>query len=63
MKKISLLISGFLLSVFLTSCHEGPAESKGKKIDSTVEKIQDKLQNKGPAQKAGEKVDKLTGNS
>ncbi|STX51023.1 Uncharacterised protein [Legionella busanensis] len=47
---------------FLTSCQEGPAERKGKKVDNTVQNIKDKIENKGPAQKAGEKIDDLTNN-
>ena len=45
----------------LNACSEGPAEKKGKEIDNAVTNVQDKLQNKGPMQKAGEKVDETTG--
>lgn len=64
MKRLAgVFISIFLLSSFLTACHEGPAEKQGKQIDKSVESVKDQLQNKGPAQKAGEKVDEVSGNS
>lgn len=63
MKKIShLLIAGLLLST-LAACHEGPAERRGKHLDNAVENVKDAVQDKGPAQKAGERVDDATGQS
>lgn len=64
MKKIFhvLFATSLLSTLFLTACQEGPAETKGKKIDNAIEEAKDKIQNKGPAQKAGEKVDEVTGN-
>ena len=57
------LVTVVLLSMFiLTACSEGPAEKKGKEIDNAVQDIKDKVQDKGPVQKLGEKVDDSTGN-
>ncbi len=62
MKKVTALVmTGFLLTTLLAACSEGPAEKKGKQVDNAVENVKDTLQDKGPAQKAGEKADELTG--
>ncbi len=45
---------------FLVGCSEGPAEKHGEKIDNTLENISDTIQDKGAAQKAGEKLDEIT---
>lgn len=64
MKKLFKLSAILIIfsAFFLSACHEGPAEKKGKQIDNQVETIKDKIQNKGPAQKAGEKLDDATDN-
>lgn len=63
MKKIQLLLltTTLLTSFLISACHEGPAEKKGKTMDDAVKNLQDKVHNKGPVQKAGEKLDKATG--
>ncbi len=61
MKNFKIIMIVVLGSFLLNACSEGPAEKKGKEIDNAVTKVQDKLQNKGPMQKAGEKVDETTG--
>ncbi|MBA2657900.1 MAG: hypothetical protein H0U70_13100 [Tatlockia sp.] len=61
-KFVKLFLGAMTLSLLLTSCQQGPAETKGKKIDNKVQSIKDKLENKGPMQKAGEKIDEVTNN-
>ncbi len=56
-------LAATFLCLSLAACQEGPAEKQGRKVDNTVEKVQDKLQDKGPAQKAGERLDDMTDNS
>lgn len=56
--KFGLIVT---LSIFLLNGCEGPAEKKGKEIDNKIQEVKDKVQNKGPAQKAGEKIDEVTG--
>lgn len=62
MKQFRLISTAVVCAFLITACNEGPVETKGKELDKVVEKVQDKLQNKGPAQKAGEKIDDATGN-
>jgi hypothetical protein len=50
-------------SVF--ACHRGPAEETGKKVDDAIDRTtqgHEEPIKKGPAQKAGEDIDKATGN-
>ena len=61
MKNFKIIMVAVLGAFLLNACSEGPAEKKGKEIDNAVTNVQDKLQNKGPMQKAGEKVDETTG--
>ena len=60
-KIISLLLMA-LGATAISGCSEGPAEKKGRQADEAIEKVKDKVQNKGPMQKAGENVDEVTGN-
>lgn len=50
-----------LVSFLIEACSEGSAK-KRKAIDQGVKNIQDKMQNKGSAQKACEKIDDAIGN-
>ena len=61
MKNFKIIMVAVLGGFLLNACSEGPAEKKGKAIDNAVTKVQDQLQDKGPMQKAGEKVDETTG--
>lgn len=65
MKKTIYLVlaTAFFTSYLLTSCSEGPLEKKGRTLDKKFEDAKDSVLNKGPAQKAGEKVDKAVGNT
>jgi hyperosmotically inducible protein len=59
MLSISLLIAAGLFA-----CEQkGPAEKAGEKIDQTVEKAQEKIEDatkpEGPMEKAGKKVDEV----
>ncbi|MDY0211881.1 MAG: hypothetical protein RBR06_02615 [Desulfuromonadaceae bacterium] len=62
MKKISILFLALALAMTLAACEkDGPMEETGEKIDRSVEKTKDKIQDtfdpRGPAEKAGEKID------
>jgi hypothetical protein len=65
MKKMpvaAMLAAAFLMgSVGLgTGCREkGPAESVGSKIDDAAQKVKDKVDPPGPAEKAGRKMDEV----
>jgi uncharacterized protein YjbJ (UPF0337 family) len=62
LKKLSVLSVGLLLAAGLVACEQkGPAEKAGEKIDQTVEKAQEKIEDatkpEGPMEKAGKKID------
>lgn len=61
MKNFKIIMIAVLGGFLLNACSEGPAEKKGKEIDNAVTNVQDQLQDKGPMQKVGEKVDETTG--
>ena len=49
---ISMMLSG------LTACESGPFEKWGKKADEAAQDVSDKVNNRGPAEKAGNRIDK-----
>lgn len=62
-KKLSILLASLLIVAGLSACEKkGAAEKMGEKIDQTVEKAKDKMEDvvkpEGPMEKAGEKIDK-----
>ena len=62
LKKLSILSAGLLIAAGLFACEQkGPAEKAGEKIDQTVEKAKDKVEDatkpEGPMEKAGKKID------
>lgn len=62
LKKLCLWSAGLLLAAGLAACEQkGPAEKLGEKIDQTVEKAQEKVEDvtqpEGPMEKAGKKMD------
>ena len=62
LKKLSLFSAGLLIAAGLAACEQkGPAEKLGEKIDQTVEKGQEKVEDvttpEGPMEKAGKKID------
>jgi PBP1b-binding outer membrane lipoprotein LpoB len=60
MNKFKIILFSVICIFLLNGCNEGPAETKGKKIDNKIQEVKDKIQNKGPAQKLGEKIDDKT---
>jgi hypothetical protein len=62
-KKVLLVICSLLLVFSFTACKkEGPAERAGEKIDETVEKAGEKMEEAGEemketSEKAGEKIE------
>lgn len=42
----------------LTACESGPFEKWGKKADEAAQDVSDKVNNRGPAEKAGNRIDK-----
>ena len=68
LKKLSVLSAGLLIAAGLFACEQkGPAEKVGAKIDQTVEKAQEKIEDatkpEGPMEKAGKKVDEVVENT
>jgi uncharacterized protein YjbJ (UPF0337 family) len=64
LKKLSVLSAGLLIAAGLVACEQkGPAEKAGEKIDQTVEKAQEKIEDatkpEGPMEKAGKKIDEV----
>jgi len=62
LKKLFILSTSLLIAAGLFACEKkGPAEKVGEKIDQTVEKAKDKVEDvtkpDGPMEKAGEKID------
>ena len=62
LKKLFLLSAGLLMAAGLIACEQkGPAEKVGAKIDQTIEKAQEKIEDatkpEGPMEKAGKKMD------
>ncbi len=60
-----LVVFALLAPVALVGCKKGPAEQAGERIDNTVDeatKGHTEPFDKGAAQKAGESIDKATGN-
>lgn len=50
-----------LLSITLSSlvaCESGPFEKWGKKVDDKAQEASDKINNRGPAEKLGNRIDK-----
>ena len=64
MRKSLLTASCLVLLLGVAACHKkGPAEKVGKSLDNAGQKVSDTLNPpKGPAQAAGRKVDRATGN-
>jgi starvation-inducible outer membrane lipoprotein len=60
--RIILSVAAISTALLLSACNEGPAEKKGRQMDETVQQIKDNVQDKGPAQKAGEKIDRASEN-
>lgn len=49
--------------LILTACgKQGPAEEMGEKIDNKVNQVEDTLKQRGPMEKAGDRVDDAMGN-
>ena len=64
LKKLSVLSDSLLIAAGLFACEQkGPAEKAGEKIDQTVEKAQEKIEDatkpEGPMEKAGKKIDQV----
>ena len=64
LKKQFMLSISLLIAAGLFACEQkGPAEKAGEKIDQTVEKAQEKIEDatkpEGPMEKAGKKVDEV----
>lgn len=62
LKKLLTLSAGLLIAAGLFACEQkGPAEKAGEKIDETVEKAKDKVEDvtkpEGPMERAGKKID------
>lgn len=62
LKKLSILFTGLLLAAGLAACEQkGSAEKIGAKIDQTIEKAKDKVEEvtkpEGPMEQAGKKID------
>lgn len=62
LKKLSILSVGLMIAAGLVACEQkGPAEKVGEKIDQTVEKAKEKVEDvtkpEGPMEKAGKKID------
>lgn len=62
LKKFSILFASLLIVAGLSACEKkGAAEKMGEKIDQTVEKAKDKVEDvtkpEGPMEKAGKKID------
>ncbi|MCR4347692.1 MAG: hypothetical protein NUV55_10905 [Sulfuricaulis sp.] len=64
LKKLSIFSASLLIAAGISACEQkGPAEKAGEKIDQTVEKAQEKIEDatkpEGPMEKAGKKVDEV----
>ena len=64
LKKLFMLSISLLIAAGLFACEQkGPAEKAGEKIDQTVEKAQEKIEDatkpEGPMEKAGKKIDEV----
>ncbi|GAB4510604.1 MAG: hypothetical protein Tsb0026_12680 [Sulfuricaulis sp.] len=62
LKKLSIFSASLLIAAGLFACEQkGPAEKAGEKIDQTVEKAKDKVEDvtkpEGPMEKTGKKID------
>lgn len=62
LKKLSILSVSVLIAAGLSACEQkGPAEKAGEKIDQSVEKAKDKVEDatkpEGPMEKTGKKID------
>ena len=62
LKKLSILSASLLIAAGLFACEQkGAAEKIGEKIDQTVEKAKEKIEDvtkpEGPMEKAGKKID------
>ena len=62
LNKLSILSVGLLLAAGLAACEQkGSAEKIGAKIDQTIEKAKEKVEDmtkpEGPMEKAGKKID------
>ncbi len=61
-----LVIIALLAPIALVGCKKGPAEQAGERIDNTVDEVtkgHTKPFDEGAAEKAGESLDKATGNT
>lgn len=61
-KKLSVLFASLLIVAGISACEQkGSAEKMGEKIDQSMEKAKDKMEEvakpDGPMEKAGEKID------
>ncbi len=56
----SLLLGG-VLSLTLSACPKHGAQRAGEKLDDAKDKVSDTLDPKGPAEKAGRKIDRALG--
>ena len=62
LKKLSVLFASLLIAAGISACEQkGSAEKLGAKIDQTVEKAKEKIEDvtkpEGPMEKAGKKID------
>lgn len=62
LKKLSIFSASLLIAAGLSACEQkGSAEKIGAKIDQTVEKAKEKIEDvtkpEGPMEKAGKKID------
>ncbi len=67
-KKLSIFSASLLIVAGLSACEQkGAAEKLGAKIDQTVEKAKDKVEDmakpEGPMEKAGKKIDETVENA
>lgn len=68
LKKLSILFASLLIAAGLSACEQkGTAEKMGEKIDQTVEKAKDKVEDmakpEGPMEKVGKKIDETVENT
>lgn len=68
LKKLSILSASLLIAAGLFACEQkGPAEKAGEKIDQTVEKAKEKVEDatkpEGPMEKTGKKIDETVENA